>query len=172
MPNEVPLVIGGVFVVGALAISCGASGGPAAAPAPMPEAFKDMNLEQRTEFMKTVVMPRTRELFTNFDPKFKDMDCKTCHGDGVDDGSFELPNPKIKALPGTPEAFIAWVSVDAAAARWATFMSEQLVPAMGEMLKVTPFDPTTETGDFSCGNCHTLDTSVETTAAPEKLETP
>jgi hypothetical protein len=128
---------------------------PAAAPA-APVAWKDMDATQRETFMKEVVMPRSKELFVAFDPKSASMDCKTCHGDGATDGTFEMPNPKIKPLPNTPEAFMAWVSKDAEAGRYAEFMATKLEPAVAEMLQLEPFDPKTNTGEFSCGNCHQL----------------
>lgn len=115
-----------------------------------------MDLTQREQYMKDVVMPRTKELFVAFDAKYQTMDCKTCHGDGATDGSFEMPNAKIKPLPNTPEAFMAWVSKDAEAARYSEFMATKLEPLMGELLQVTVFDPKTKTGELSCANCHQL----------------
>src|SRR6476469_1535595 len=112
-----------------LLAACGSSSKPAATPAPAPAAWKDMNLDQRVEFMKREVMPKSKAIFVAFDEKkYKDMDCVTCHGDGVADGSYEMPNPKIKALPATADAFMAWVSQDAEAARYAKMMSQELEP--------------------------------------------
>ena len=54
--------------------------------------------------MKQYVLPKAKELFAAFDPKFGEVTCKTCHGDGVDNHTFKMPNPKIKPLPGTEEA--------------------------------------------------------------------
>lgn len=139
--------------------ACGSSSKPPATPAPAPTAWKDMNLDQRTEFMKTEVLPKSKAIFVAFDEaKYKDMDCATCHGDGAADGSFEMPNPKIKALPATEEAFVAWVSKDAEAARYTKMMSEELVPLMANLLGEKPFDPATHTGEFSCPACHKMAT--------------
>jgi hypothetical protein len=127
------------------------------APLPADLVWKDMNADQRHQFMEETVMPKTKEIFVAFDAAaYKDMNCKTCHGPGAEDGSFEMPNPKIKPLPNTPEAFMAWVQKDEKAGKFAQMMSQQLVPAMAEMLHETPFDPKTGTGDFSCGACHYL----------------
>lgn len=119
-------------------------------------AYKDMDKKQRGAYMKKVVLPRARELFSAFDPKLPKVGCKTCHGDGVADHTFKMPNPKIKPLPGTEEAFMAWVSKDKDAARWAKFMGEQLSPEIAKLVGKQPFDPKTKTGEFSCANCHTL----------------
>ena len=82
-----------------LLAACGSSSTPVAAPA-APVAWKDMNAEQRGIYMKDVVLPKSKEIFVAFDAtRYANMDCKTCHGDGVDDGSFEMPNPKIKSKP-------------------------------------------------------------------------
>ncbi|HVK84354.1 MAG TPA: hypothetical protein VM513_09615 [Kofleriaceae bacterium] len=115
-----------------------------------------MDAKQREAYMKDVVMPRTKELFVAFDPKYQTMDCRTCHGDGAEDGSFEMPNPKLEPLPNTPEAFMAWISKDPEAARYAEFMATKLEPLMGELLQIPVFDPKTGKGELSCGTCHTL----------------
>jgi hypothetical protein len=116
-----------------------------------------MNQDQRHQFMKETVMPKAKELFVAFDAAaYKEMNCATCHGPGVEDGTFEMPNPKIKPLPSTPEAFMAWVQKDERAAKYAQFMSQQLEPTMAELLHLAPFDPKTGTGEFSCSSCHYL----------------
>jgi hypothetical protein len=119
-------------------------------------AYKDMDKKQRGAYMKKVVLPKARELFSAFDPKLPQVSCKTCHGDGVAKHTFKMPNPKIKPLPGTEEAFMAWVSKDKDAARWAKFMGEQLSPEIAKLVGKQPFDPKTKTGEFSCAICHTL----------------
>lgn len=140
-----------IFVLAA----CGSSSKPAPEPAKA-VTWKDMDATQREQYMKDVVLPKTKELFVAFDAKYQSMDCKTCHGDGATDGSFEMPNAKIKPLPNSEEAFVAWVSKDAEAARYAEFMSTKLEPLMGELLQEAVFDPKTGTGDFSCQACHQL----------------
>lgn len=119
-------------------------------------AYKDMDKKQRGAYMKKVVLPRARELFSAFDPKLPRVGCKTCHGDGVANHTFKMPNPKLKKLPGTEAAFMAWIQKDKDAARWSKFMGEQLSPEMAKLVGKQPFDPKTKTGDFSCTACHTL----------------
>lgn len=116
-----------------------------------------MNLDQRQEYMKTVVLPKAKKIFIGFDAKkYADMNCETCHGDSAKDGSFDMPNPKIKPLPATESAFMEWIGKDAEAARYTKMMSEELVPTMADLLGVKPFDPQTKTGKFSCPACHTM----------------
>src|SRR3954470_3579809 len=114
-----------------------------------------MNREQRIYFMEHEVLPQMKTVFVAFDPKFSNMNCKTCHGDGAHAGTFKMPNPQLKELPGTEESFMAWVAKDANAARYAKFMGEQVTPKMAELLHMQAFNPETKSGDFSCGACHT-----------------
>ena len=140
-----------------LVAACGAPNKPAPAPAPAkPLVWKDMDATQRETYMKDVVMPRTKEIFVAFDPKYASMDCKTCHGPGAEDGTFEMPNPKIKPLPNTEELFMAWINKDPEAARYTEFMATKLEPLMGELLQQKVFDPKTGTGQMTCSSCHQL----------------
>ncbi len=119
-------------------------------------AWKDMNHEQRGAYMKKVVMPRMKEVWTAFDPQYADMDCKTCHGPGADDHSFTMPNPDIRPLPDSEERFKALFASDEDVAKFTPFMGQQVVPEMARLLQLTPFDPATMSGDFSCSSCHQL----------------
>ncbi len=154
-------------IVLAVLTACGGSAKPAPPESAKPLVWKDMNLEQREKYMKDVVLPKTKELFVAFDAKYQSMDCATCHGDGAKDGSFEMPNPKIKPLPNTEEAFMAWAAKDADAGRYAQFMATKLQPLMGELLQETVFDPQTKTGELSCTACHQLVDAEGKVVAPE-----
>ncbi len=138
--------------------ACGGASHPATPTPAAKVAWKDMNADQRTAFMKDVVMPRAKEVFMAFDAeRYKDMDCKTCHGPGAEDKSFEMPNPDIAPLPNSEEAYMAWIAKDEDAARLTPFMSEKVEPLMIELLQLTPYDPATKTGEFGCTGCHTLE---------------
>ena len=140
----------------ALLAACGGSHAKPTEP-PTPLVWKDLNLDQRKQFMKDVVMPKAKAVFVAFDAeKFKDMDCKTCHGPGVDDGSFELPNPAIRPLPNSAEGWTKIMATDADFQRYTPFMAEKVEPMMTDLLHLTPFDPATKTGEFSCMNCHQM----------------
>ncbi|HEY5946081.1 MAG TPA: hypothetical protein VIV40_11350 [Kofleriaceae bacterium] len=139
--------------------ACGGKSAPATKPGPADVAppadmaFKDMNADQRMAFMKLTVLPAMKQTFQEFDAKkFADMNCETCHGKAAKDGTFEMPNPDIERLP-KPEQFMAYAA-DPKHAPWVKFMAEKVKPQMAQLLKMSEFDPKTETGDFSCGNCH------------------
>lgn len=116
-----------------------------------------MNADQRMQYMKDVVLPESKKIFVAFDAKkFETMDCKTCHGDGAVNGSFEMPNPKIHPLPNSEEAFTAWVAKEPEVGKWAQFMGDEVEPLMARLLDKSVFDPKTKTGEFGCTGCHTL----------------
>ncbi|MGK4008777.1 hypothetical protein WMF31_39595 [Sorangium sp. So ce1036] len=142
------------IAVGLFVAACGGEGD---APDVEPLAWKDMSFEQRDEFMEDVVLPRMTEIFVAFDASFEGMTCATCHGDGATDGTYAMPSPQLTVLPGTEEAFIEKYETDPEHARWSDFMFERVVPEIASLLQVPRFDPMTQTGEFSCYNCHTLE---------------
>ncbi|XXX82325.1 hypothetical protein WMF30_26575 [Sorangium sp. So ce134] len=125
---------------------------------PDPVAWKDMSSEERAAYMTTVVLPRMKEVFVAYDPKYESMDCTTCHGDDAVERAYAMPSPQILPLPNEEE-FLDWVGdpEHPERAEWATFMYDEVVPAMADLLQVPRFDPETMTGEFSCANCHTVE---------------
>ncbi|WP_437841838.1 hypothetical protein [Sorangium sp. So ce1153] len=128
-------------------------------PEPEPVAWQDMSFEERTGYMTDVVMPRMKEVFVAYDPKFESMSCETCHGDGVASGTYAMPSAGIAPLPGSEEGFLEWVGDPEHPERqeWTNFMFDKVVPEMADLLQIPRFDPTTQTGEFSCQYCHMLE---------------
>lgn len=112
-----------------------------------------MTRGQRLDYMIKTVMPTTKAMFVAFDPKrFDRMDCATCHGEGVEDTSFSLPNAALPKLL-EPDLF---AKHRAATPEITKFMLEQVEPKMAALLEVPDFDPATRKG-LSCYLCHTRD---------------
>ncbi|MEZ4367552.1 MAG: hypothetical protein R2939_14935 [Kofleriaceae bacterium] len=133
-----------------VAAGCGGPRAPATPPADL--AYADMSHEQRVAFMERTVMPEMRRAFAEFDPAFADMDCATCHGAGVDDGTYQLPNPELWTLP--TQAGWAALAPDDDQTRWLEFMGGVVKPRMAALLGMSDYDWQTGVGDFNCGHCH------------------
>jgi hypothetical protein len=137
---------------------------PAAAPeadegpvvGPPQVAWKDMSVEQRGRYMVKVVVPTMEPLFKGFDPKrFAEFNCATCHGKGVADKSFKMPNPDILALPG-PDRPDDFKPIFEKHPDMVKFMGGKVMPEMAKLLGREPFDYQNPKPDaFSCLNCHT-----------------
>lgn len=112
-----------------------------------------MGHEQRAKYMKAVVLPKMREVFTAFDAqRFEGFSCATCHGTGAKSGSFEMPNPDLPALLTTPEG---WAALGKDKPSWLMFMATQVKPEMAKLLGEPEMDPKNPAGGFGCMECHT-----------------
>ena len=134
--------------------ACGSKSSSTTPPPSGPVAWKDMNADQRHEYMKSTVLPAMKETFVAFDAEdFGSMDCKTCHGPGADDGSFEMPNPELMPLD-----FSKMDQLDEEHQKVAKWMGETVLPKMADLLGEKPYDPATQQG-FGCLGCHTMATT-------------
>lgn len=162
-----------VILSGVTALGCG--GGKSSTKAtpveeavvgPPQVAWKDMKKNQKAKFMEKVVVPKMQPLFVAFDAKkFENFSCETCHGGGAEDGTYEMPNPDIEALPTTPEGFGKLMQDKP---EWLKFMGGQVKPEMAKLLGIEEFDPKApKEGAFGCYACHTTETAATTPAAPQ-----
>ena len=170
-PVRLPPLVAVAFLCFFLVTSCGRSGvGPGPA-SPASEGtgsvavhvpWVQMNRGQRIDYMVKTVLPKMKAEFVAFDAaRFGRMDCATCHGDGVEAGTFALPNSKLPRLlendlfakhrQHTPEI--------------TKFMLEKVEPSMAALLEIPDFDPATRKG-MSCYNCHTREIDPGTPVPP------
>jgi cytochrome c553 len=149
--------------------SCEHGGAAPGAAAPQAETtpaahvpWVEMNRGQRIDYMVKTVLPKMKAEFVAFDPKrFARMNCATCHGDGVEDGTFILPNPKLPKLLEN-DTFAKHQQLTPAMTK---FMLEKVEPDVAALLEVQPFDPATRKG-LSCYNCHGREIDPTKPAAP------
>lgn len=123
-----------------------------AAPATLTIDWAGMTRVQKLEHMKTVVMPKMKEVFVAFDAKeFGNMKCPTCHGDGAKNQTFKMPNAKLPKLSYT-DGFKKHMDAHPEDTR---FMMEKVVPEMAALLGMQPYDPKTQKG-LGCAACHVV----------------
>lgn len=138
-----------------LAAACGSKSpkvaGPGGDHAASTKKFDDMDHAERMDFMKTRVMPEMGALFTKFDPvKYAKPDCVLCHGKGVEDGSFEMPNPDLFKLD-----FSAMDKLTPEQQKIAEFMGKELKPQMAALLGQEEYTEANPKG-FGCLECHKM----------------
>jgi hypothetical protein len=133
------------------AAAAGSTAGKVVGP---PEvAWADMGKDQRLEYMKSVVLPRMKQVFSSFNPdRYGKMNCVSCHGDSAADGSYKMPNPRLPKLPTSSEGFKKLAQEKPAVME---FMKNEVKPRMAAMLGVPEYNPETKSG-FGCMECHTM----------------
>jgi len=101
--------------------------------------------------MTFAVLPNMARLFQGFDrTPSPEMACTTCHGADAERVAYAMPH----GLPALDPARMPDPrSDDPNEARMTKFMTDEVTPAMADLLGVPRFDPTTGRG-FSCFSCH------------------
>jgi hypothetical protein len=147
--------------------------GMAAAPTPAPDAtpdaavaaaavdagntpgqksWTDMSHDERLALMKTAVMPQMKKAFQDFDAKeFAEFSCVTCHGPGIKQHKFDMPNPKLPKL----DAKGGFKKEAAKHPKTLQFMEHVVEPQMAQILGLPTWEPSNPSG-FGCGGCHTM----------------
>ena len=110
--------------------------------------WEKMSFEERKDYMKKVVMPTMKEEFVAFDStRFTAMNCRTCHGSGVKDGDFKMPNSRIAKLTMNFEE----MAHDNP--HYMEFLGKVVKPRMAALLGMQPYSHENPTG-FGCQSCH------------------
>ena len=61
--------------------------------------WEQMDHAARLAHMTAVVEPKMKQSFQAHDAeRFADFGCATCHGPGVEDGTYAMPNPELPVL--------------------------------------------------------------------------
>jgi hypothetical protein len=110
--------------------------------------FDKLDHKAQAEYMKQHVIEDMKKEFQAFDAKkFKDFDCKTCHGKNAKERHFEMPTPDIPKLD-----FVA-LRAGKQEPKTAEFMGKVVEPKMAAIMHEPVYDPKTNTG-FGCLECH------------------
>jgi hypothetical protein len=110
-------------------------------------AFSELDLDQRAEFMKQMIVPAMAPLFRAHNAtKYAEFGCPTCHGEGATDGDFDMPNEKLPVLD-----FADMSKFKPADIEW---MKNKIKPAMAVLLREQEHTAEHPSG-FGCLNCHT-----------------
>jgi hypothetical protein len=141
------------FLIAILA-SCGGSAPPPKNAVYQKDAspsWPTLSWEDRHERMTFTVQPNMGKAWQKFTKSdAPTMTCRTCHGEDAEDANYKMPNPKL--LPLDPSRLPSKTSTDANEARWATFMIDDVVPQMIDLIDAPP--------SFGCFNCHTKRVTV------------
>ncbi len=118
-------------------------------PAQGQKVWETMTVEEKGHVMKTVVMPKARELFSAFNAeKYADVKCTLCHGPNPKDTNFKMPSPSL------PKFEMSMFEDDPDEAK---FMAEKVLPFIAEALGKKVYNPADGSGDAKCILCHGAD---------------
>jgi hypothetical protein len=113
------------------------------------KTWDEMAEDERMTHMKTVVAPRMKSMFQEFDgERFADFSCETCHGPGAAEETYALPNPELPQLDESKY----YKKHREATPEMVDFMWKEVEPTMAELLGVTHGMK----GDMNCSSCHVV----------------
>jgi hypothetical protein len=116
--------------------------------------WEHMTVPQKKKYMKATVLPEAKKMFAAFDPKaYKRFTCGSCHGDGAEEGTFKMPNPKLPKLP-KPTSRADFVELQKKKPEAVKFMGTVVKPTMAKLLNLPEWSPD-HTNGFGCYHCHT-----------------
>lgn len=155
MPARLPLSLAAFAIVSGCAAAPAPSPAPPAGQAPVappgPGDWQRWSHDQKLAYMSTTFMDEERKIFASWEPvRFRTLECRTCHGPGVGDGTFRLPNVDLPQVAPGAEGF---QELAAHEPEVLSFMQKRLVPETARLLGVPAFDFEKHQG-FSCYQCH------------------
>jgi hypothetical protein len=73
---------------------------------PEPGEWARWTHDDKHAWMQKTISPKMHDLLVSVDtPRYGDMSCKTCHGQGAIEGSFAMPNDGLPKLDPSPSGF-------------------------------------------------------------------
>ena len=150
MYKKILFTVASILSVALLFWSCLARGiGPAGSNG-MLLTWAKMNIEQRKEHMRNVVLPRAGAIFQEWRPShYSKIDCSLCHRNLEKTGNFHMPTNHLPRLSGEvllgPERTMYPETTE--------LKLNRLVPVMSDSLGVKSFNIITRRG-FGCYSCH------------------
>jgi hypothetical protein len=118
---------------------------------PAEQGWNTLTWEERHDVMTFAVLPNMARTFQRFEgTAAPEMTCATCHGVDAEAAGYSMP----RSLPPLDPARMPNSGAsDPKEARMAKFMTDEVTPAMADLLGLPRYDPQTKRG-FSCFSCH------------------
>lgn len=128
-----------------LASACAAS----APPTPRaPTTWEKASWEDRHQTMTFAVLPNMARAWQRFEKtEYPELTCRRCHGANAEAIAYKMP---ADLPPLDPARMPSASSSNAREARYAKFMTDEVVPQMLALLDAKPWDGRAGFGCFSC----------------------
>jgi hypothetical protein len=112
--------------------------------------WSEMTIVQRQAHMQQEVLPRAAAIFRSWRPnRYAEVDCKLCHGQGVEIWDFSMPTAHLPRLSGD----VLLGSEFEKHPETTRLKLNRLVPEMSDALGLKSFSIVTRRG-FGCYSCH------------------